>query len=772
MTVWTWTVATKGQDEIAGPYAEPNSFVIGLLPLVGTVGDAAPSASDHAEGSITNPWGEFVELADDLTATTFDDETVVPGNWYRYRVGFTGDEGSFSFWSKEYFLGNLGPSGSIADDSPSAVDYVQGEALPRGAITDEAPAAFDKGTVVLSNLAMDVSPRVQEHVPALIIRPALRPLLKFPVQEGLLWTHGADGRRIEWEYRTNNFVEQEAAALRRERLTTTHDMMDGVIFNDMFFLGGSGSGVARNTTWDEDAGLFVASLGSGEPFLAFLDSKRGFRQTELPFSTVGFVGVARVAFSPNKAFLAMSTANELMVYDTATWTKVTIPLVDSYANIAWAPNSTMLAATTGSDTIDIIVDIGGTASVDRTLTTPSGILSMAFSPDGSYFAVAHSALDGNRPFSVYTASGGWSVTRPEINDDFSWAQSQFVTWTPNSSYLIVTARNNISFDPPQQDGTHVLVYTAGSWAGAHQAIISNNGQPTSIIATNDYYIINRSNTPGNIKAISARRIGSGWGLLWDYEIPETGPEYEMNGARLQLSADERLLIGTNNRLVAGSGWVRFLEADSSFTPGTQQWWNGSEWVASEVFVPLSTPALNFLSEEWSGVPNRWRFNVATREAQTGLDSAYALDAHRFYWHLNEDIWSGVTDAAPSAHDHVQGFLGDPSGAASDRAPSTVDHTVAAIIVRGTAADVGHVDPDTGVFATDPTLVAPVDDVVVDGSLAVNFEWIFNTVNADVQDAYALWVEGYGWWNGTEFVGSEVFVESSAESVAIPPSAWV
>jgi len=93
------------------------------------------------------------------------------------------------------------------------------------------------------------------------------------------------------------------------------------------------------------------------------------------------------------------------------------------------------------------------------------------------------------------------------------------------------------------------------------------------------------------------------------------------------------------------------------------------------------------------------------------------------------------------------------------------------VVRGTASDVGHVDPDTGIFATDPTLVAPIEDAFVDASQNIDFVWVFNTVNDDVQDAYALWVEGYGWWDGSQFVGSEAFVESSQETVTIPPSAW-
>jgi WD40 repeat protein len=136
-------------------------------------------------------------------------------------------------------------------------------------------------------------------------------------------------------------------------------------------------------------------LGIGAAVAILLVAAGNFGQVGLsqgqipPVRTLGFGGVASVAFSPDGRYLAVGTwgGSSVQLIDTSSWQVIRTfeDHTDSVWSVAFSPDGRLLAS--GSDDKTIKLWEVATGSLVRTLTGhPNWVRAVAFSPDGRLLA--------------------------------------------------------------------------------------------------------------------------------------------------------------------------------------------------------------------------------------------------------------------------------------------------------------------------------------------------------------------------------------------------
>jgi WD40 repeat protein len=108
--------------------------------------------------------------------------------------------------------------------------------------------------------------------------------------------------------------------------------------------------------------------------------------------TGAWLSGAKLAWSPDSAQLAVGGTNNLVVYDTATWTAISgAPTDQSSALLIYAPDGSRLSL---SDSYgDIKTYLANTWTLDTTVTSPDGASTAAISAAYSVKSVAGTVLD-------------------------------------------------------------------------------------------------------------------------------------------------------------------------------------------------------------------------------------------------------------------------------------------------------------------------------------------------------------------------------------------
>ena len=138
-----------------------------------------------------------------------------------------------------------------------------------------------------------------------------------------------------------------------------------------------------------------------------------------------------------------------------------------------------------------------------------------------------------------------------------------------------------------------------------------------------------------------------------------------------------------------------------------------------------------------------------------VDAASGTASGTFQWAGAASGTAPVSGAASGSYTFT--------GTAAGQAPSATAESE-----RGTASFTLTAYAD----ALAPTLLTPTDLSVSDGT---GFTWQFNTSNVGATQtkfAFRATVDGVdGWWNGTGWQTSEVFITSAVESLTLPAGAW-
>lgn len=395
--------------------------------------------------------------------------------------------------------------------------------------------------------------------------PALAPTLLTPEDEAL--HHGLD---FTWQFNTDNesfgVTGQEAFAFRRAKL------------------GDEGWGQIAETTptlsetplrnhWQPEGSL-LAVCGTFTNGLVIIDTT----DWSLVSGTPTFdVTVSEAMFSRDGTKLAVLffSSPYLRVYNTSNWSLVSgTPTLPSSSNyLAWNHDDSRLAiqpATFNGNTIVYNTSTWGTAA---TLAYSGGGQGVSFNHDGSRLAVAHGSSSG---LTVYNTST-WAVISgtPVIE----WPD-QGIMYSPDGSVLV---RRTRSFDLPLARGVTPL--DTSTWEE-----IPINEQPgdtatgRSLEFSPDGSLLATNTSSGAISIYDT--TGPTWMRL--AELPSLpgsprGMAFSPDGSMLAISYTT---VSPNFVVWSVGGAILY------------EWWNGTGWQGSEVFIESSDEFLELPPGAW------------------------------------------------------------------------------------------------------------------------------------------------------------------------------
>lgn len=175
--------------------------------------------------------------------------------------------------------------------------------------------------------------------------------------------------------------------------------------------------------------------------------------------TLGDAGVSQslyeYAWSPDGSMLAVATSsstNPLVVYNTSTWTRITVPGLPTGSggvSVAWSPDGSKLALIVSSSTTPLTVFNVADWSKVTIPSQPKYGLGL-FSPNGSFFAVAGAYLTvyNTADWSKVTLTGGAANT--VYCGAAAWSQSgdKFVVACNSSPYHYLYDTTTWSYSSP------------------------------------------------------------------------------------------------------------------------------------------------------------------------------------------------------------------------------------------------------------------------------------------------------------------------------------
>lgn len=717
----------------------------------GSITDAASMPVEFVDAGIFNPWDEATQFTGILDEF-YEDTTIIDPSTYRYRV-----------WEAVDGV-------PVFQPSPWSIVYTQ----VFGTITDSVRAR-DLAVLRSYPIIMDVIPMPSDDMPGLVKRPVETPTLRIPEVRA-----ASDGRHFAWDYNTSNFVEQEAVAFRRTRIEEGAYSFGGLWDEEWLpagIVGNSIGGVVQSPDGTLIAVNVAPPADGSDPDLrvVFLDGRTRAVVAKF-YSTTG--AGREPSFSPDGNWYSRGNAKDGIInvntFDVVDLNRVNL----GQSSSAFSPDSSKYLVFAGSETssTDAFLRLYevGTWDLLESIARPSGSqptsCNMRWSPNGSWLVLGHTLADAVDPnetsqpcFSVY-ATNNWSIAaqpydyQVQFNEYFTPSFVGFDT----AGDLVVCLNAGL-----ENANRELRRYTGGNW-NFIEDIDLEPVSPRHVAFSKDG---NWVSWPTGAGADATIRPTSNWSNI--NRLITVGQTHHPAFIEDDQSGPQGLFIGKVPVTDSPTEW-RLVLAPTAKTVIAEEWWDGSSWSSTEVWIPTSQEFLFFPLSAWTEPSYLW--SVATREVATELESNYA--SNRLF-RLDQTYALVVVaygfDAGLMPSDHVVANLEEPAeptvGEITDAAPLAVDLVSGSMLVQGDITDIGLIDPDVGIFAVPPTLIAPAEDALVDGALDVDFTWEFNTDNADTQAEYALWVEGEGWWNGSTFVDNQVWVVSSVETVTIPPSVW-
>lgn len=156
-TTYLWSVKTRETvTDLVGPYATSYEITISSSSLSGTIDDSAPSASDHAEATLTEP-----------ASGTITDAAPLSSDHVTGSSSVTGDVADVGLLPSDHVQGGkVATSGVISDVSPVARDLASGTSIVSGTATDDGlvPSDLTTAGVSASGLIDDQSPVSRDHI--------------------------------------------------------------------------------------------------------------------------------------------------------------------------------------------------------------------------------------------------------------------------------------------------------------------------------------------------------------------------------------------------------------------------------------------------------------------------------------------------------------------------------------------------------------------------------------------------------------------------------
>ena len=194
----------------------------------------------------------------------------------------------------------------------------------------------------------------------------------------------------------------------------------------------------RAVRFSPDGNVLVSADDGG--FIKVWNPKTGANLHTIQATTLGIYGLA---FSTDGQTLATSAGNwraraegEVQFWNTQTWKTQgeTIKLPREAWAVAFAPNQQTVAVAGGDAQIRLI-DVKS-QKVTRTIATPSGLRTLAYSPDGALLAAAHG--NDQMPVARVWDTAAW-VERPALTGHSALIFS--VRFAPDSQTIVTASKD-------------------------------------------------------------------------------------------------------------------------------------------------------------------------------------------------------------------------------------------------------------------------------------------------------------------------------------------